>query len=65
MKEINFPVLVMDDDCRTCEDLDIVSDTKMRMYAGDECIIQDIKVRCNNVYKCKRIQERLIGKETK
>lgn len=59
MKEINYPVLVLDDDCRTCEELDIVSDTRTRMYAGNECISQDTLVRCSNVYKCMRIQERL------
>ena len=59
MKEITFPVLVLDDDCKTCEELDIVSDTRTRMYADDECIEQDILVRCSNVYKCMRIQKRL------
>ncbi len=59
MKEVTFPVLVMDDDCRLCEDLDIVSDTRARMYAGNECIEQDTMVRCSNVYKCMRIQDRL------
>jgi len=59
MKEVTFPVLVMDDDCRLCEDLDIVSDTRTRMYAGNECIEQDTMVRCSNVYKCTRIQDRL------
>ena len=59
MKEITFPVLVLDDDCRICEDLDIVSDTKTRMYAEDKCIDQETLVRCSNVYKCMRIQERL------
>lgn len=59
MKEIKFPVLVLDDDCRTCEDLDIVSDTKTRLYAEDKCIDQETLVRCSNVYKCMRIQERL------
>ena len=59
MKEITFPVLVLDDDCRICEDLDIVSDTKTRMYAEDKCIDQETLVRCSNVYKGMRIQERL------
>lgn len=59
MKEITFPVLVLDDECRTCEDLDIVSDTKTRMYAGDKCVSQVTLVHCSNVYKCMRIQERL------
>ena len=59
MKEITFPVLVLDDECRTCDELDIVSDTRMRMYADDKCISQDTLVRCSNVYKCMRIQKRL------
>ncbi len=59
MKEITFPVLVLDDDCRICEDLDIVSDTKTRMYEEDKCIYQETLVRCSNVYKCMRVQERI------
>lgn len=59
MKEITFPVLVLDDDCRTCEELDIVSDTRTRMYADNECISQDTLVRCSNVYRCMKIQKRL------
>ena len=59
MKEINFPVLVLDDDCKTCEELDIMSDTRTRMYADDKCVKQDILVRCSNVYKCMRIRKRL------
>ena len=59
MKEINFPVLVLDDECKTCEELDIMSDTQTRMYAEDKCVVQDILVRCSNVYKCMRIQKRL------
>ena len=58
MKEITFPVLVLDDECRTCEELDIVSDME-RMYAGDECVLQETLVRCRNVYKCMRIQDGL------
>ena len=59
MKEINFPVLVLDDECLTCDELDIVSDTRERMYSGDQCVIQDTLVRCSNVYKCMKIQKRL------
>ena len=58
MKEIMFPVLVLDDDCRICEDLDIVYDTET-MYAEDECTYNDMQIRCSNVYKCVKIQERL------
>ena len=63
MKEINYPVLVLDDDCRTCDELEIISETRARMYANDECVDQDILVRCSNVYKCHHIQERLKKKE--
>jgi hypothetical protein len=59
MKEINFPVLVIDDECLTCDELDIVSDTRGRMYSGDQCVHQDTLVRCSNVYKCMKIQKRL------
>jgi hypothetical protein len=59
MKEINFPVLVLDDECLTCDELDIVSDTRSRMYSEDQCVIQDTLVRCSNVYKCMKIQKRL------
>lgn len=59
MKEITFPVLVLEEECRKCEELDIVSDTRTRIYAGDQCVDQDTLVRCSNVYKCMRIQERL------
>ena len=60
MKEITFPVLVLDDDCMTCEELDIVSDTRTRYYAGDKCVDQDMLIRCKNVYMCMRIRERLL-----
>ena len=65
MKEITFPVLVLDDECRTCEELDIISDTRTRMYAENQCISQDTLVRCNNVYRCMRIQERLMERMRK
>lgn len=63
MKEISFPVLVLDDDCRLCEELDIISDTRTREYAGDKLVSQDTLVRCSNVYKCMRIQKRLEQRE--
>lgn len=59
MKEISFPVLVLDDECLMCDELDIVSDTRTRMYSEDQCVSQDTLVRCSNVYKCMRIQKRL------
>ena len=59
MKEIMFPVLLMDDDCRLCEDLDIDSSTRTRLYSGDECVYQEIIVKCANVYKCEKIKKRM------
>lgn len=58
MKEIMMPVLVIDDDCRMCEDLEIISEATSRIYANDECIDQSIRVRCSNVYKCQRLKKR-------
>lgn len=59
MEEITFPVLVLDDECRTCDDLEIVSDIKTRIYADDVCVSQEVQVRCSNVYKCQRLMKRL------
>lgn len=59
MKEIAFPVLVLDDDCITCENLNIVSQAKSRLYAGDQCVEQCMMVMCSNVYNCVKIQKRL------
>ena len=58
MKEILFPVIVLDDDCRTCEELDIVSCVR-RLYAGGKCIGNDVQLSCHNVYKCMKMQEML------
>ena len=58
MKEIMLPVHVIDDDCRTCEELDIVSDVQ-RLYAGSECVAQDIHLMCSNMNKCTKIRKRL------
>ena len=63
MKEIMFPVLVLDDDCKTCEELDVVSDTRTRYYAEDICVDQDTLIRCSNVYRCMKIQKRLEEKQ--
>ena len=59
MKEITFPVLVLDEECRKCDELNIVSEIKSRMYADEQCIGQEILVRCSDVYKCHRLQKRL------
>ena len=58
LKEILFPVIVLDDDCKTCEELDIVSSCE-RLYAGEQCISQDTQVRCRNVYKCMKMLKML------
>ena len=59
MKEIMMPVLVMDDDCMKCEDLDIESSARTRIYAGYECVNQDVIVKCSSVYKCERLKKRM------
>ena len=59
MKEIMMPVLVMDDECTKCEDLDIYGEVKGRLYAGEDCVHQEIQIRCRDVYKCKRLMKRL------
>ena len=62
MKEVMIPVLVMDDDCLKCDDFDIESVVKSRLYADDECVQQEISVRCKDVYKCHRLLKRLMEK---
>lgn len=59
MKEIMIPVLLLDDDCKLCDELDVISECKCRIYADDDCIEQEITVRCNNIYKCQRMLKRL------
>ena len=59
MKEIMIPVLLLDDDCKLCDELDVISECKGRIYAGDECIEQEITIRCNNIYKCQSLLKRL------
>ena len=59
MKEIRMPVLVLDDDCMTCELFDITSVTKQRMYADDRCVSQEIEIRCDHLKLCEKIRKRL------
>ena len=63
MKEITFPVLVLDDECRTCEFLDVRSEIKSQMWADEQVVCQEIQLKCSEVYKCRRLQKRLQGKE--
>ena len=59
MTEINIPVLVLDDTCRTCEELDIVKD-KTKLYSGDECVSCEILARCVHILRCANIQKRIL-----
>ena len=59
MKEIKMPVLVLDDDCMKCEDLDIGSQTKRQIWAEDQCISQEVVVMCSNLKKCERLMKRM------
>ena len=54
-----MPVLVLDEDCRKCEYLDIVSETVSRIYADCECIEQEIRIRCKDMDRCQRLLKRL------
>lgn len=62
MTEINIPVLVLDDECRTCEEIVIVTDGN-RLYAGGECVSYEMRARCGNVYRCALIQKRIRERE--
>ena len=59
MKEIMMPVLVLDDDCLKCEFLNIESEVKGRMYANEECVHQEILIKCEDVYRCRKLLKRL------
>ena len=59
MTEINIPVLVLDDACRTCEEFDIVTDGS-KLYAGGECVSYEMQARCAHVYRCADIQKRIL-----
>ena len=59
MKEINMPVMVMDDDCLTCDLFDITSVAKTRLYADDRCIKQEITIQCVHLKLCEMIRKRM------
>jgi hypothetical protein len=59
MKEINMPVMVMDDDRLTCDLFDITSVAKTRLYADDRCIKQDITIQCDHLKLCEKIRKRM------
>ena len=54
-----MPVLVLDDDCVKCEFLNIGSEVKARMYADEECVHQEILIKCADVYRCRKLLKRL------
>ena len=58
MKEIMMPVTVMDEDCWSCEFLDIESCIKRQMWAEEVCIEQELEIRCKDVHKCERLMKR-------
>ena len=58
MKEIMMPVLVMDEDCRSCEFLEIESNIKSQTWAEEVCVEQELEIRCKDVYKCERLMKR-------
>ena len=59
MKEINIPVLVLDDTCRTCEELDIEMCVS-KLYDVDECVNYDRQARCVHIRMCKNIQKQIL-----
>lgn len=59
MKEIMMPVLVLDDDCKNCEYINIESEVKGRVYANEECVHQEIVIKCVDVYRCRKLLKRL------
>ena len=59
MKEIMFPVQVLDEDCRTCEFLNIESYIKYQMWADDKCVNQDIVIQCKDLVKCEKMLKKL------
>lgn len=63
MNIIMMPVLLLDKDCRECDELDVISEVKGRIYADDECVEQELQIRCKDVYKCQRLLKRLRKKE--
>ena len=58
MKLIQMPVQVLDDECLTCEHLDIVCNQKGRLYSGVECVAIDIQLKCTNLDMCRILSKR-------
>lgn len=58
MKEIMMPVLLMDEECRNCEFIEIQSCIKDQMWAEETCIDQNIELRCKDVKKCERLRRK-------
>lgn len=58
MKEIMMPVLLMDEDCRTCEFMELESSIRNQMWAEEMCIAQEVEVRCRDVHKCERLRRK-------
>lgn len=58
MKEIMMPVLLMDEECRNCEFIEIQSYIKNQTWAEETCIDQEIELRCEDVRKCERLRRR-------
>lgn len=54
-----MPVLVLDDDCKNCEYINIESEVKERVYANEECVHQEIVIKCVDVYRCRKMLKRL------
>lgn len=62
MKEIMMPVLVLDEDCKKCEFMDIESEIKGKVYANEECVHTEILIKCRDVYRCRKLLKRLSEK---
>ena len=55
-KEVEMPVLVLNETCRDCERLDIAVKTD-KIFADGECVNTLNNLRCINVYECKKYAE--------
>lgn len=55
-KEVEMPVLVISEECRNCERLDIAVKTD-KLFADGECVDTLNNLRCINVYECKKYAE--------
>ena len=55
MKEIMMPVQVLNDDCATCQFIEISSQMANQLWADDRVVNQDIVIRCSNLGMCERL----------